>query len=339
MSIAPAFRSALLPFARDLDDTAVTELVVNRPGEYWLAKQGQRHMTMVEAPDLTVKKLELLADAAGSYTMQEADIKSPLLSSVIPIDLNDDVPDDQRGGYRVQVVKPPAVEIGMFSICIRKPALLDIDLEFYEKQGAFSSVNNPDPDDSNADDQLADLYKRKQWHAFLEMAIKQHKNIAISAGTNTGKTTALNAMLKVVPLTERVATIEDSREIKPPQPNRIHLLYSRGGQGVARVDARSLLEAALRLSPDRIIMGELRGAEAYDYLDALNTGHGGSITTIHANSPNLMFERLARMVLRADNTLSKDQVIEYARSLIDVVIQFKRGNDGRRYISEIHYAP
>lgn len=199
-------------------------------------------------------------------------------------------------------------------------------------------MNQAPKADVQSDEHLTELYRAKRWREFLSAAIKAHKNIVIAAGTNAGKTTILNAMLKEIPLYERIVTIEDSREVRPPQQNRLHLLYSRGGQGESDVGAVELLESVLRLTPDRAIMGELRGSEAYAYLELLNTGHSGSITTVHANSPALMYERLAQMVMRFGSPLSKREIIDYARSLIDVVVQFRRDGDGRRYISHIDYS-
>jgi type IV secretion system protein VirB11 len=337
MSQIASFRAKLSLLTDYLDDLKVTEIAVNRPGEMWLARQGQRYMQLVGVPELNYRLLESLAEVTASYTNQETDRERPMLAATIPINLDEGVDDTERGGYRVQVVMPPAVEEKTIALCIRKPTLLDIGLADYGKQGAFADVNQEVGDENYSDDRLLELYKSRQWEEFLRGAVRAHKNIVISAGTNAGKTTLLNALLKEIPDHERVVTIEDSREIRPPQRNCLHMLYSRGGQGVAKVTAVELLEAMLRLTPDRPIMGELRGAEAYSYLELLNSGHTGSITTIHADSPRLMYDRLSQMVMRFGAPMGKDQIIGYARSLIQVVIQFKRGSSGRRYVSEILY--
>lgn len=338
MTEIASFRAKLDLLAAPLDDPNVTEITVNGPGEYWLARQGQRHMDRIKEPGLDFRLLDSLAEVIASYTNQGVDVERPLLSATIPVNLDDDVPDNERGGYRVQVVKPPAVPDGTIAICIRKPTLLSLTLENYERMGAFELVNQPVVKDQYSDNHLLELYREKQWKEFLRGAVRAHKNIVVSAGTNAGKTTILNALLKEVPITERIVTIEDAREIKPPQPNSLHLLFSRGEQGVAKkVDPVALLEAMMRLTPDRPIMGELRGREAYAYLELLNSGHDGSMTSIHSKSPKLMYDRLAQMVMRFGSTLGKDSIIEYARSLIDVVIQFHYAPNGRRYISEIHY--
>ena len=337
MSQIASFRAKLSLLTRYLDDPQITEIAVNRPGEVWLGRQGQRYMQPVGVPDLSYRLLESLAEVTASYTHQKTDREWPLLAATIPINLAEGVDDTERGGYRVQVVRPPAVEEKTIALCIRKPTLLDIGLHQYREQGAFDSVNQEFDSKDYSGDRLTALYKSRKWEEFLRDAVRAHKNIVISAGTNAGKTTLLNALLKEIPDHERVVTIEDAREIRPTQRNCLHMLYSRGGQGVAKVTAVELLEAMLRLTPDRPIMGELRGAEAYSYLELLNSGHSGSITTIHADSPNLMYERLSQMVMRFGAPMGKDQIIEYAKSLIQVVVQFKRGADGRRYVSEILY--
>lgn len=337
MNLLASFRVKLSPLARFLGDPEVTEIAINRPGSVWVGRQGCRFMEAFDVPNLTYELLESLAELTGSFTSQTVSRDRPLLSASIPINLDEATPDNLRGSYRIQIVMPPAVEDRTIAVCIRKHMLLDFSLADYGKQDAFEYVNRPAPDSEYSDQTLLELYRQGNWQEFLRGAVRAHKNIVISAGTNAGKTTLLNALLKEIPDNERVVTIEDSREVRPPQKNCLHLLYSRGKQGETTVSAVELLQAMLRLTPDRPIMGELRGEEAYSYLELLNSGHTGSITTIHADSPSLMYDRLAQMVMRFGSPLNKDQIKEYARSLIQVVVQFKRAADGRRYISEILY--
>ncbi|MEG0244588.1 MAG: CpaF/VirB11 family protein, partial [Pseudomonas sp.] len=175
---------------------------------------------------------------------------------------------------------------------------------------------------------------------FFKGIVKARKNIMVSAGTNAGKTTFLNELLQHVDGNngERVITIEDTRELRPAGGNVVNLIYSRGGQGKARVTPFDHLESILRLTPDRAIMGELRGGEAFPFLELMNTGHSGTMSSIHADSPDLMFDRLASMASRGGADMSKNQLIEFSRHLIDVVIQWEYGFDGRRIITEVHYA-
>ena len=214
-------------------------------------------------------------------------------------------------------------------------ALPILNLEDYEKLGAFKKLE--EQKNSRSENKLLNLFTQRKYREFIELALIEKKNILISAGTSTGKTTFLNACLKAIPGNERILTIEDAREVKLSHPNHVHLISSRGGQGLAKVTPQQLLEACLRLRPDRIILGELRGVEAFSYLRAINSGHPGSITTIHADSPQLAFEQLVLMVMQADLGMERPQILEYIRSIIPIVVQLKRGEKGHRYISEIYF--
>lgn len=169
----------------------------------------------------------------------------------------------------------------------------------------------------------------------LAFAVKNHFTAIISGGTSSGKTTFLNALLKEIPETERIISIEDTAELKPPQPNWLSLIASKGGQGLANVTVQSLLEASLRLRPDRLFVGEIRGAEAYTFLQAVNTGHPGSLTTLHANSTEGAFERLALATLEAGRGLSKAEIDRYTRFVVPVVVQLRRRP--RRGVAEIYF--
>ena len=337
MSQIASFRSKLALLTEYLDDVTVTEIAINRPEEVWIGRQGKRYMERIVIPELHLGLLQSLAEVTAYNTEQKTSKEQPLLSATIPINLNAGIDDSERGSYRIQIIQPPAVAPRTIAICIRKPSMLEFSLADYSTQGAFSHINKNHNDEEYPNSKLTELHKAGKWEEFFKGAVRSHKNIVISAGTNAGKTTFLNALLKEIPEYERIVTIEDAREISPPQPNCLHLLYSRGGQGVSQVTAVELLQASLRLTPDRAIMGELRGEEAYSYLELLNSGHTGSITTIHADSPALMYDRLAQMVMRFGTPLRKEEIINYARSLIQVVIQLKRDHCGRRYISEVLY--
>ena len=142
-------------------------------------------------------------------------------------------------------------------------------------------------------------------------------------------------MLKEIPNCERVISIEDTPELKPPQPNWLSLVASKGDQGRAKVTVQSLLEASLRLRPDRLFLGEIRGAEAYTFLQAVNTGHPGSLTTLHADSTQGAFERLALATLEAGRGLTKAEIIEYVRFVVPIVVQLRRRPT--RGVAEIYY--
>ncbi len=170
--------------------------------------------------------------------------------------------------------------------------------------------------------------------AYLREAIRRRRTILISGGTSTGKTTFLNAMLREIPAGERVVLVEDTPELDLPGDNGVGLIAVKGELGEASVSADDLLQSALRLRPDRIVLGELRGRETISFLRAINTGHPGSFSTIHANSPRGALEQIALMAMQANIGLTRGETIEYAATVIDVVVQLDRKN-GRRGIAAI----
>ena len=220
---------------------------------------------------------------------------------------------------------------------IRKPSVLDVDLDWYQERKAFEHVNARPAEEALAEQRMLEAYQEHRFRDFIEDSIKARKNILISAGTDTGKTTFLNAALKVIDQRERIIKIEDTREVKLKQPNALHLLASRGAQGQAKVTPQDLLEACLRLRPNRIIMGELRGVEAFTYLEAVNSGHPGSLTTVHADSPEFALERMALMIMRAGTPMSKPEITAYLKLTIPIIVQFTKDAVGNRFISEIYY--
>ncbi|HEY0270356.1 MAG TPA: ATPase, T2SS/T4P/T4SS family, partial [Sphingomonas sp.] len=171
---------------------------------------------------------------------------------------------------------------------------------------------------------------------FLTQAVRRRMTILISGGTSTGKTTFLNALLGEVSPEERIVLVEDTPEIRLRHANGLGLVAVKGELGEARIGTDDLLQAALRLRPDRIVLGELRGREAVSFLRAINTGHPGSFSTIHANSPAGALEQLALMVMQAGLGLDRRDTLAYARSMIDIVVQLGRV-EGRRRITAIDW--
>ena len=174
----------------------------------------------------------------------------------------------------------------------------------------------------------------REVRAVLGEAVRAKRNLLISGGTSTGKTTFLNALLREIPADERLILIEDTPELELTHRNAIGLLAARSALGEAEVRAEDLLMAALRMRPDRIILGELRGPEAFSFLRAVNTGHPGSMTTIHADSPLRAVEQLALLVLQAGSGLVRDDVRHYVRESIDVFVQLDR-QAGRRRVAQV----
>ena len=313
----------LMPLEKFFAEDGVSEVSINKPGEIWVEKKGEYVKHLIE--ELNFEYLNGLALLIAKSTEQIISPEKPLLSATLP------------NGYRVQIVLPPACEPGYIGYAIRKPSQVKLNLDSYEKMGAFANVAISHEIDPN-NVALAKLLKIKDLKMFLRQCVLFKKNIIVSGGTSTGKTTFTNAMLLEIPIDERLITVEDAREISlPDHENRMHLLVSKGGQGRANVSTQELIEACLRLRPERIIIGELRGNEAFSFLRAINTGHPGSIATVHADNPMMALEQLKLMVMQAGLGLPPAEVADYIKQVIDVVVQLKRADKGVRYVSEVYY--
>jgi type IV secretion system protein VirB11 len=311
----------LAPLAAYLERGDVTDLYINRPGEVWLetATGIERH----DQPGLDDDALWRLARQIAASSDQGINREHPLLAATLP------------DGSRVQICAPPATR-GNLIVAIRRHSMPDLRLTDYLASGAFARVGEAALSREATDVHLAALLDQGKTYEFLATAVKTNKTIVIAGGTGTGKTTFLNALLKEAPADERFVLIEDTPEIQLHHLNAVGLVAVRGKLGEASVTPADLLEAALRLRPDRIIMGEVRGAEAISWLRAVGTGHPGSITTVHANSPDGAIEQLAMMSMLAGTELGRAELVDYVRSIVDVFIQL--GNDGgSRMITEIKF--
>ncbi len=320
-----ALDSYLLPLKQILDREGVNEVSINRPFEVWIEAGGE--MAREELPSFDLEHLKSLARLVAQATEQRISEEEPLLSATLP------------NGYRIQIVFPPACEQDSVVISIRKPSILKWSLEDYDKMGMFDSASIGEIKNKN-DLVLARLLKLNRIKDFLNYSVIYKKNIIVSGGTSTGKTTFTNAVIRSIPPEERLITVEDAREIDLSfHANRVHLIASKGGQGRSKVTTQELIEACLRLRPERIIVGELRGSEAFSFLRAINTGHPGSISTLHADTPKMAIEQLKLMVMQAGLGMTPTEITSYIKNVIDVVVQLKRGTRGRRYVSEIYFRP
>ena len=174
----------------------------------------------------------------------------------------------------------------------------------------------------------------------LALAIIVLLVLLISGATGSGKTTFSKGLIKLIPENERLLTIEDTRELVMPHRSVVHMIYSKDGTGTAKVTAKELLESALRMRPDRILLQELRDGTAFFYLRNVNSGHPGSITTIHADSAELAFEQLTLLVKESEGgaDLARDDIRSLLKILVDVVVQMKKV-DGEFRMTEIYYDP
>ncbi|TIQ37173.1 MAG: P-type DNA transfer ATPase VirB11 [Mesorhizobium sp.] len=317
---------ALAPLKRFLDDCEVVEVSVNRPGEVYVERLGADHMEHHRLPELTGAEIVNIGERVAATTNQFVSASNPLLSAALP------------SGERIQIILAPAAPDGG-ALSIRKHRVSELTLEDYRDSGALDHVAVSRRGMNETDRRLAGLLGEDDIFGFIHAAIKNRVSILISGGTSTGKTTFLNACLRAVPQHERIITLEDTRELAPTQPNTVHLVASRGEQGKAQVTLQSLLEASLRMRPDRLLVGEVRGTEAFAFLRAVNTGHPGSMSTVHADTPLGAYEQLAMMVMQSglSSAYPKADLISYIRSVIPIVIQLRR-EGGRRGVSEILFA-
>ena len=309
-------RAFLKPLEPWLTRSDVTEILVNRPNEIWVESNAGAAMTRIEL-DLSAASLSRLAAQIARANHQGISRANPLLSGQLP------------GGERVQIIAPPATRRHL-AIAVRKHVPVDLDLADYAAAGAFAKL-----DPVGDSERLPDLLASGDLLAFFTAAVASRKTILISGGTSSGKTTFLNALLKQISPHERVITIEDTPEVSLDRPNALGLVAVRGTTGEASITTEDLLQAALRMRPDRLLLGEMRGSEAFSFLRAVNTGHPGSLSTIHANSCAGAIEQVALLALQARVNLARSEIIAYARSVIDVVVQLKRTPAGQRVVAEV----
>jgi type IV secretion system protein VirB11 len=319
-------RTYLKPFEVFLNQPDITEILVNQPGEVWVERIGSTAMERHLVPDLDSTLLQRLSWQIARSGHQGINRENPLLGATLPT------------GERVQIIAPPATRRHV-ALAIRRHVMVDLSLEAYAQKGALSKVRRTQAGVRDASDQALDhMLAQGNTLGFLKAAVKARKTLLISGGTSTGKTTFLNALLKEISADERIITVEDAAEVQVSQPNHVGLLAVKGNQGEARVSVDDLLQASLRLRPDRIIVGEIRGREAATFLRAINTGHPGSFTTVHADSPQGALEQIALMVLQAGLGLTRLETIAYVRSQVDIIIQLGR-EAGIRGVREILFEP
>ena len=310
--------SLLAPLAPWLTRPDVTHFYVNRPEELWVETLGG-DIESYSCPALTEPVLMRLARQIAARSAQGISRAHPLLGATLP------------DGSRVQVVAPPAARETIV-LAIRKHVAADRTLADYAYDGSFEGLRVGDvPLQTSSMLRNVDPASAA---TFLAEAVRERRNILIAGGTSTGKTTFLNALLKEIPPEERLILIEDTPELELTHRNSVGLLASRSGLSETDVSAEDLLIAALRMRPDRIILGELRGREAFTFLRSVNTGHPGSMTTIHADSPQRAVEQLALLVLQSGAQLRWEDVLQYVRASIDVYVQLER-EGGRRKVSAL----
>lgn len=310
--------SLLAPLGPWLGRADVTDIYVNREQEVWIETLGgdiERHACEALREPVLARLARQIAAASAQGVSRE----HPLLAANLP------------DGSRVQIVAPPATR-GGHALAIRRHVSAGMSLADYEVSGAFDQT-------SISDTGLGAGGKHgpvpsDEIGAALRDAVRTRRNVLVSGGTSTGKTTFLNALLREIPDDERLVLIEDTPELDLVHQNAVGLVATRSALGEAEIQAEDLLIAALRMRPDRIILGELRGEEAFTFLRAVNTGHPGSMTTIHADSPWRAIEQLALLVLQTGSRLGRQDVRQYALESVDVFVQLDR-KAGRRKVNQV----
>jgi len=324
----------LRPLRDQLDAPGVLEVCVNRPGE--LLVETVRGWQTVPAPAMTQERCLSLATAVATYCDQQINQERPLLAATLP------------SGERIQFVIPPAVPRGTVSITVRKPSHLIKRLDDFDRDGLFERVDprsaapgSPRAELRAFEQELVALKDAGRYAEFLRLAVRRHQTIVVSGKTGSGKTTFMKGLVEEVPKHERLITIQDTAELTlPNHPNVVHLFYSKDAQGTARVTAKSLLEACLRMKPDRIFLAEVRGDECFYFVRLAASGHPGSITSVHAGSCALAFEQMSLMIREtgAGGGLRMNEIKWLLSVVVDVIVQFDRDERGR-FISEILYEP
>ncbi len=287
------------PLEKLLADDTVTEVMVNGPHEVYIERAGKLEHTPVRFTDEA--HLRRIINKIVGAVGRRIDESSPMVDARLP------------DGSRVNAVIPPLSLSGAL-LTIRKFSKRRLDLTDLVRLHALS-------------DEAVD---------FLERCVRAELNILISGGTGSGKTTLLNAMSTAIPGKERIVTIEDAAELRLNQRHVLRLeARPKNIEGEGEIAIRELVRNSLRMRPDRIIVGEVRGAEALDMLQAMNTGHDGSLCTVHANTPRDALARIETMVLMAGYDLPVRAIRQQVASALDLIVQLERLNDGSRRITAI----
>jgi pilus assembly protein CpaF len=290
----------LTPIADFLRDDSVSEILMNGPEEIWVERKGK--LVRTEARFNSESALQAAMRNIAQSVGRKIDPENPTLDARLP------------DGSRIHVVIPPAARAGT-TVAIRK--FSKAEEVTLEKLVSFGSIS-------------ADA------SAFLKICIQLGKNMIVSGGTGSGKTTLLNTLGRLIPTHERLLIVEDASELQVKADHVVCFETVSGNfEKVGALSIRDLLKSAMRLRPDRIIVGEVRGPEAMDLIAVMNTGHGGSMGTTHANSPTDALVRLECLAMMSETPMPINALRRQISSAVHIVIQAKRYSDGSRKISNI----
>lgn len=318
-----------------LNTNGVTEVMINRPYELFIEHSSGTER--LENPNLSLEKLRHLANILTTYNQKHITEKDPIHSVTLP--------DGERG----QILIPPSCETGTMVFSFRKPSNNRFSLDDYIKTNRLNQfidvaeingkhftdvADKPNFNGVHLMDweyQLLEYKANRDLNNFFRLAVEKHLNICMVGGTGSGKTTFTKAIADLIDPKTRIITIEDTHELSlPNHPNHVHLFYKE------HITAKQIIAACMRLKPDRIFLTELRGDEAWDYLSALNTGHAGGLTSVHANNAESVFYRIAQLAKESatGRTMDYDFILNTVRSTIDIVCFFQR-----THMTELYYDP
>ncbi|EAJ3816722.1 P-type DNA transfer ATPase VirB11 [Campylobacter jejuni] len=290
-------------FGEFLKDDNINEICYNGDNKIWV--QNSKGLWECIDTKLDFEQAGHFATASASFKKDKIDVSRPILSCILV------------GGERMQIVIPPAT-----------------------KSELFEDLN---PDDKNkikpSDEELIKLYEARDYQNFISKAVSYGKNIIIAGETGSGKTTFMKTLIDFISLDDRIITIEDVEEIKfYEHKNFVQLFYPSEAKSTDFLNSATLLKSCLRMKPDRILLAELRGAETYDFINVLASGHGGSITSCHAGSPEETFTRLALMTLQnpQGQCVPFEIIQKTLKDLIDIVVHI-HAHHGKRRISGIYF--
>ena len=308
----PQLRHLLKPILPWLDDPTTEEIAINKPGEAFVRQKGV--FTRYDLP-LDYDDLEDISILAGALRRQDVGPRSPLCATELP------------GGERLQICLPPSVPNGTVSLTIRRPgtsvsALSDVTNRYHTPR--WNKWEARRETENRQNEEVLGLYEEGNIEGFFAACVRTRLTMLLCGATGSGKTTMGKTLISAIPANERLITIEDTLELVIPHENHVRLLYSKSGIGLGGVTAEALLQASLRMRPDRILLGEMRDDAAWTYLNEVVSGHPGSISTIHGANPVQGFKKLFSLVKGSPQgaALEDRTLIDMLSAAIDVIVPF-----------------
>jgi type IV secretion system protein VirB11 len=314
---APQLLHLLQPILEWLGNSDTEEVAINKPGEVFVRQKG-----VFSKYDLSLDydDLEDIAILAGALRKQDVGPRSPLCATELP------------NGERLQICLPPTVPNGTASLTIRRPGSTVSPLSHVNSRYQTTRWNKwtfRHESRQRRDAEVLDYYDQGDLEAFLSACVRNRLTMLLCGATGSGKTTMGKTLISAIPMTERLITIEDTLELVIPHDNHVRLLYSKSGIGLGGVTAEHLLQASLRMRPDRILLGEMRDDAAWTYLNEVVSGHPGSISTIHGATPVQGFKKLFSLVKGSAQgaALEDKTLVEMLSAAIDVIIPFRTAGE------------